>query len=108
VRKYVLIQPAQRGRDWPPFVLFFTDFSPGRAEPLQTGLRTADTRATADAQIAAWIEDNIKKGWNQVGPGGASVAKPADAKPADEPAPATTEGDAAKAPKKRAPKKAKA
>lgn len=64
VRKYVLIQTNQPGRDYPPLVLFCTDFSPGRAEPLQTSLRTAATRTIADAQIASWIEENIKKGWN--------------------------------------------
>ena len=99
VRKYVLIRPAQAGRDWPPLVLFFTDFSPGRAEPLQTTLRTADTAATADGQIAAWIEDNIKKGWNQVGADGETGAKPA---------PVAADGDGAPAAKKRAPRKAKA
>jgi hypothetical protein len=66
VRKYVLIQTSEPGPDFPALVLFSTDYSPGRAEPLQTGLRSADTRATADRQIAEWIADNIKKGWNEV------------------------------------------
>lgn len=83
VRKYALIQTNKPGRDHPPLVLFFTDFSPGRAEPLQTTLRSAAEPAAANAQIAAWIEENIKKGWN---PAGAGAPAPADA-PAAEPAP---------------------
>ncbi len=98
VRKYVLVQTNKPGRDYPPIVLFASDFSPGRAEPLQTMLRSADTRATADRQIAEWIEENIKKGWNPAGSGAPALA----------PAPTATaaDGDAAAA-KKRAPKKAK-
>jgi len=93
VRKYVLIRPAQSGRDWAPLVLFFTDFSPGRSDPLQTALRTADTEATAEAQIAAWITDNIKKGWNPAG--------------ADAPAPAPVAAGEATPPAKKRVKKAK-
>lgn len=66
VRKYVLIETHQTAAGYAPLVLYATDYSPGRAEPLQTTLRTADTRATAERQIAAWIDDNIKKGWNPV------------------------------------------
>lgn len=121
VRKYVLIQPAQPGRDWPPHVLFFTDFSPGREEPLKTALRTADTRATADAQIAAWIEDNVKKGWVEVGAGApapaAAAAAEAEAPPPKKRAAKAKEppaaeggetGEAAATPRKRTSKKAKA
>jgi hypothetical protein len=97
VRKYVLIQ-TNATRDHAPLVLFCTDFSPGRAEPLQTTVRTAATRAGADAQIAAWIDENIKKGWNPAGPGApvrAAAAVQADAPPAE----------GAPAPKKRSTKK---
>lgn len=67
VRKYVLVQTNKPARDYPPLVLFQTDFSPGRAEPLQTALRTADTLATAEPQISEWLEENIKKGWSLAG-----------------------------------------
>lgn len=89
VRKYVLIQTNKAGRDFPPLVLFATDFSPGRAEPLQTSLRTAHTREAADRQIALWIEENIKKGWNPAGGVPAAECAPAaTAAPAAEAAPA--------------------
>lgn len=100
VRKYVLIQTNKGGRDHPPLVLFYTDFSPGRAEPLQTTLRTADSRETADRQIGEWIEENVKKGWNPAGAGAPA--------PTPTPAKAAAPADDADKPKKRAaPKKAK-
>jgi len=102
VRKYVLIESNKAGRDHPPFVLFYTDFSPGRAEPLQTTLRTVDTRATADRQIGEWIEENVKKGWN---PAGSGAPAPAPAPAATKSSEAIADGD--KAAKKRPAKKAK-
>ncbi|GDY13590.1 hypothetical protein LBMAG53_24680 [Planctomycetota bacterium] len=97
VRKYVLIQPAESGArsDWPPLVLYTTDFSPGRADPLQTGLRTAANRAVADRQISEWIEENIKKGWVPAGALDAAAAPAATAAPAAAASPAATAAPAA-------------
>lgn len=105
VRKYVLIQPAESGArsDWPPLVLYTTDFSPGRAEPLQTGLRTAATRAVADLQISEWIVENIKKGWN---PAIAGAAPAAAVITAAEVSPASAASDAAAPASAEKPKKA--
>lgn len=66
VRKYVLLETQRENQGYPKFVLFSTDFSPSRAEPLKTALKTADSRELADAQIEAWIKANIKKGWAEV------------------------------------------
>lgn len=66
VRKYVLIDTKRMSEGYPKFVLFSTDYSAGRAEPLKTTLRTANTQNKADEQIEAWIASNIKKGWNLV------------------------------------------
>lgn len=106
VRKYVLIQTNKPGRDHPPLVLFCTDFSPGRAEPLQTTLRTASDRAAADAQIADWIEDNIKKGWNPAGAGAPAPELPS-AKESKRPKPATDAAAGLEDPAAAAPKKAR-
>lgn len=77
VRKVVLIATHKEQRHgFAPFAIFGTDYSGGRAEPLKTTLRTASTRERADAQVAAWIEENVKKGWAEVG-----VAAPAAAPP---------------------------
>lgn len=68
VRKLVAwaTHKAELDPRYPPFVVAFTDFSPGRKEPLQRELRVASCRATLDRHIAAWLDDNVKKGWTEV------------------------------------------
>jgi hypothetical protein len=44
-------------------VVAFTDFSPGRKEPLQRELRVASSEPRIRALAAAWEAENIKKGW---------------------------------------------
>jgi hypothetical protein len=102
VRKYVVIRTNKdREGSHPPFVVHFTDYSAGRKTPLETALRTAATRESADRAVEAWIEENVKKGWTE--PGVAAAAPPAAAKPA---AVEAADGDAAAPPKpKRARKK---
>lgn len=63
VRKYVLLDTQRSEQGFPAFVLFSTDFSPNRAEPLKTAIKTASTKEQAEAQIEAWVTANIKKGW---------------------------------------------
>ena len=66
VRKFVAwaTNKAEVDARFPPFVVAFTDFSPGRKEPLQRELRVASTPEKLEAQIVMWERDNIKKGWN--------------------------------------------
>ncbi|TNF31933.1 MAG: hypothetical protein EP329_11615 [Deltaproteobacteria bacterium] len=68
VRKAIVVatRKAENDRRWPPYVAFFTDFSGGRKEPLQTSLRVASTEARALAAVEAWIADNVKRGWSEV------------------------------------------
>ncbi|UJR81791.1 hypothetical protein [Sandaracinus amylolyticus] len=67
VRKVVVVRThKEREGSHPPFVVFATDYSPGRKEPLQTTLRTASTFEGADAHVVAWLVENVKKGWNEV------------------------------------------
>jgi hypothetical protein len=67
VRKAVVIQTNKAGAEFPAFVAHFTDYSSGRKEPLQTSLRVASSREAIDGILAAWIADNVKKGWDAVG-----------------------------------------
>ncbi len=68
VRKYVAIETNKSGDpNYPPFVVHFTDFSAGRQEPLKTSLRVASSKAAVDAHVKAWLEENVKKGWNPFG-----------------------------------------
>lgn len=65
VRKYVAVRTNKTiDAGFSPFALFSTDFSPGRAEPLKTCLEVAGDLAALNAHIAAWKEENIKKGWD--------------------------------------------
>jgi len=65
VRKYVAwsTEKAQADDRYPPYVVCFTDFSPGRKEPLQRELRVASSEERLQAHIATWEAENIKKGW---------------------------------------------
>ena len=65
VRKVVVIETHKEPHQgYPRFVVYGTDFSGGRAEPLKTNLRSASTRERADALVQQWIEENVKRGWN--------------------------------------------
>ena len=68
VRKFVAFATNKFEEDpnYPPFVALFTDFSPGRKEPLQTDLRVASDREGIEAHLVEWIEKNIKGGWDEV------------------------------------------
>jgi hypothetical protein len=63
VRKCVLVETGESSASCPPWVAHFTDYSPGRKEPLQTALRVASSREKLDAAVAAWMAENVKKGW---------------------------------------------
>ncbi len=79
VRKYVAVATNRpHDRSYPPFVVHFTDYSAGRAEALKVAIRVASTKESLDKHIAAWIEDNVKKGWLEYGaPAPAAPAKAA-------------------------------
>ena len=48
--------------------MHFTDYSPDRKTPLERTFRAARTREEADAIAARLLEENVKKGWEEVGP----------------------------------------
>lgn len=67
VRKYVAFETNKADEDpnYAPYVAFFTDFSPGRKEPLQTDMRVASTQDGLQTHLETWIEKNVKKGWEE-------------------------------------------
>lgn len=82
VRKVAIIATHKEPRHgFAPFVVFGTDYSGERAEPMKNTLKTASTKAKAETLVAAWIEENVKKGWAEVG-GAAPVVAVAAAPPA--------------------------
>jgi hypothetical protein len=50
----------------PAFVIHWTDYSPGRASPLDREVKLAPTREIATQIADQLVEANIKKGWEQV------------------------------------------
>ncbi|MBN2498818.1 MAG: ATP-dependent DNA ligase [Deltaproteobacteria bacterium] len=67
VRKLVMWKTGKETLDdrYPAFVVHFTDYSPGRKEPLKREVRLAPDRETAGAIAEAMIEENIKRGWKE-------------------------------------------
>jgi hypothetical protein len=97
VRKYVALATGRASdSSWPPYVVYFTDYSDGRAEPLKVSLRVAGSQESLDRHIATWVAENVKRGWSEHG---AAAPEPGpEAAPADKPAKAkrtkkTPEGD---------------
>ena len=51
---------------YPAFVVHWTDYSAGRGTPLDREVRTAPTFALMEEIATKMVEDNIKKGWEEV------------------------------------------
>jgi len=65
VRKAVLWKTNKDTVDplYPPFVAFFTDFAPGRQQPLRTDLRVASTVERIHALADVWLKEHVTQGW---------------------------------------------
>lgn len=67
VRKYVIIDGHDpKGDHRPPWMAFFTDYSLGRKEPLQTSLVTGSSQEGVHDEVRSWLAENIKRGWSEV------------------------------------------
>ncbi len=68
IRKFVGLKTNKTlEQSFPSFVLYYTDFSAGRKDPLQTEIKIASSEDTLREMLANGIEENIKKGWEKVG-----------------------------------------
>jgi hypothetical protein len=67
VRKLVVWQTNKQEIDnnYPGYVVHWTDYSPGRASPLDREVKLAPNEKSAIAIADAMVEENIKKGWNK-------------------------------------------
>ncbi len=65
VRKFLLMK-TNKDKGYPEFYVFYTDFSAGRKEPLQTDIVLASTEELAIQKLDELIAENIKKGWEEV------------------------------------------
>lgn len=69
VRKLLVWKTNKHEADaenWPAFVVHFTDYSPGRKDPLKREVRLAPTQEAADGIAEGLIAKNIKRGWEPV------------------------------------------
>ena len=66
VQKYLLWKTNKEGADprYPAYVYHFTDYSSGRAKPLDRAIRISSSREQLAALMDADIAANVKKGWN--------------------------------------------
>lgn len=67
VRKLVVWQTNKDtvDRSYPAFVVHWTDYSPGRKDPLQREVRVAPTLAEAIKIGDEIVAENVKKGWDR-------------------------------------------
>ncbi|MEM1203571.1 MAG: hypothetical protein AAGN66_10120 [Acidobacteriota bacterium] len=67
VRKLLIWRTHKEEVDpaYPPFVVHWTDFSPGRKQPLQREVRLAPDLETADGIAEAMLAKGVKRGWVQ-------------------------------------------
>jgi hypothetical protein len=67
VRKFLLWKTNKEQREeYPPYVVYYTDFSAGRKDMLQQEMNIARTEKEAEALFAASVSENVKKGWSKV------------------------------------------
>jgi hypothetical protein len=66
LRKITLWKSPIDDKKRSPFIIYYTDFSPGRKEPLQTEIYLANNEKSAHKRFLNLFEENIKKGWEKV------------------------------------------
>ena len=68
VRKLVAWKTNKSALDssYPAYVVHWTDYSSGRGTPLDREVRTAPTDELMEEIVARFIEENIKKGWEEI------------------------------------------
>lgn len=68
VRKLLIWKTNKEEEDpsFPAYVVHWTDYSPGRKDPLKREVRLAPTDEIAEQIAAGMLEANIKKGWEPV------------------------------------------
>ena len=68
IRK-VLLWKTNKGeisKDFPRFIVHWTDYSPDRKDPIKRVVRPASSEKNAALIAKKMLSDNIKKGWEKV------------------------------------------
>lgn len=67
VRKFIGLKTNKTlENNFTPYYFYYTDFSAGRKEPLQTEIKLCSTEEKLKEIFIAYIEENVKKGWEKV------------------------------------------
>lgn len=68
VRKYTAWKTNKDDADprYPEYAVFFTDYSPGRQEPIKTDLKNASSAEKISVIIRNWLTGNTGSGWECV------------------------------------------
>lgn len=67
VRKFIGVKTNKENTfRFPAYYLFYTDFSSGRKEPLQTEISVTNSEEKLYSILETMMDENVKKGWNKV------------------------------------------
>jgi len=67
VRKFVVWKTnKEESNEFPAFVYHYTDYSPGRKDPLKKEIKVSENQKEIEMVLKTEIEDNVKKGWEKV------------------------------------------
>jgi hypothetical protein len=67
VRKLLLWKTNKEGANYPAYVVYLTDFSPNRQNPLERDIRVAGTEKAARDWFVRLAEENFISGWEKAG-----------------------------------------
>jgi len=67
IRKFVVWKTnKEESNEFPAFVYHYTDYSPGRKDPLKKEIKISENLKQIEEVLKAELEDNVKKGWEKV------------------------------------------
>ena len=67
VRKFVVWKTnKEESKEFPAFVYHYTDYSPGRKDPLKKEIKVSENLKQIEDILKLELEDNVKKGWEKV------------------------------------------
>jgi hypothetical protein len=66
VQKFMLWQTNKQNIGYPAYVLYYTNFSSERKDPLQSEIRVSNDREQIDEMFDSYVNEKVKKGWEFV------------------------------------------
>jgi hypothetical protein len=67
VRKFVVWKTnKEESNEFPAFVYHYTDYSPGRKDPLKKEIKVSENQKEIEMVLKTELEENVKKGWEKI------------------------------------------